>query len=227
MKTSIRTEYISLKLFSGWITFINRNIFGSHEGQAGDKALWERPVNNSIICINLTHPMSRSLRLFPCSVPLRPHHEFLCQVQSCWHQFGLIEECILDLYLCEQFISFKRNFFLCIFQLNLVTFLLALLIADVAQNRRQDYKTVALYRHPVSVKPHWGCVQAHKLAAFPSSDRCPKWRMAACGSIYGYSITSRDRDIHCRAMDSTSPCGFSERVVQVSASDIGLSICFC
>lgn len=40
--------------------------------------------------------------------------------------------------------------------------------------------------------------------------------MAACGSICGYSISSRDRDPHCRAVDSTSPHGFFEWLVQFS-----------
>lgn len=50
------------------------------KGKLVTKGYWERPVNNPIICINLTHPMSRSLHLFSDSVLLRPHHEFLCQV---------------------------------------------------------------------------------------------------------------------------------------------------
>jgi len=163
------------------------------KGKLVTKGYWERPVNNPILRINLTHRISRCLHLFPYSVPSRPHHEFLCQVQSYWLQFCLIEECMLGLYLCEQFISFKRNCSLYIFQLNLVTFLIALLIANVAENRRQGYKIVVWYCQPISVKPLWGCVQEHKVCAFSPSEMCPKWRMAVCGSICSYSISSRDR----------------------------------
>lgn len=126
---------------------------------------------------------------------------------------------MLGLYLCEQFISFKIDFSLSIFQLNHATFLLALLVEGVAENRRQDNKITVSYCQPMSVKPHWSCVQAHKMFAFLLSDMCPRWRIAVCGSICDYSIYSRDRDLHCRTTDSTSPHVSSEWSVQFSVAE--------
>lgn len=59
-------------------------------GKLVTKGYWERPVKNPFF---MHQSWASHEHLFPYSVPLMPHHELLCQVESYWLQFCLIEEC--------------------------------------------------------------------------------------------------------------------------------------